>query len=127
MSIEALCGIALCCCAASMILKGIKTEYALYVGVAGGIILFFASLGIVRPIVGFITDITSGSAYSSYYLILIKTMGVAFITHIAAEICRDCGENSTGNKIELTGKLSIIYLSLPVIKKLLEMAKELIT
>lgn len=127
MSVEAICGIALCCCAASMVLKGIKAEYALCVGAAGGVILLFYALGAVRPIAEFINEITADSPYSSYYLILLKATGVAFLTHSAAEICRDCGEGSVGNKVEMIGKLSIIILSLPVIKKLIEMAKELMT
>ena len=125
MSIEALCGTALLCCAASMILKGIKKEYALYVGAAGGVILLSAAFGAVKPISEFISEITEKSAYSSYYTILIKAMGVSFITHSAAEVCRDCGESATGSKVETVGKLCILLLSLPVIKKLLETAKEL--
>ena len=42
-----------------------------------------------------------------------------------SDICRDSGETALASKVELAGKLSIVIISLPLVKQLLEFAKDM--
>lgn len=53
-----------------------------------------------------------------YVNILFKSVGVCYITQIGVDTCKDCGENSLANVVELAGKISVMAISLPIIKAL---------
>lgn len=56
---------------------------------------------------------------TSYFMSVVKVVGIAYITQFSAEIMRDCGENSIASKTELVGKICIMSLTLPIISDFL--------
>jgi stage III sporulation protein AD len=48
--------------------------------------------------------------------VLLRVLCVAVITHVAANVCRDCGEATLAGYAELGGKIEILLLSLPLIE-----------
>lgn len=56
---------------------------------------------------------------------LLKIMGTAYVTEIAAATCRDAQETALAGKIELAGRICIVYLSLPLAVSLLSTLKNL--
>ena len=46
--------------------------------------------------------------------------GIAFLAEFAVSICKDSGENTIANKVELGSKAIIISMSIPIIYNLLE-------
>lgn len=57
--------------------------------------------------------------------LLLKVTGVALISEFAAQICKDAGEDSLGQKAELAGKVTILLMALPLILSLCRMALSL--
>lgn len=55
----------------------------------------------------------------SYFMTVVKVVGIAYITQFGAEIMRDCGENSIASKTEFAGKICIMSLTLPIISDFL--------
>lgn len=55
----------------------------------------------------------------AYLELMGKILGTAFLAGLAADICKDSGENALAAKIELAGKVIIIVLSLPILKAVL--------
>jgi len=49
----------------------------------------------------------------TYYLQLLKMLGVAYVAEFASSICRDAGQQSVAGMIELFAKISIVSLSIP--------------
>jgi len=56
---------------------------------------------------------------SEYANIIMKSAGICYITHIGSDTCRDCSENSLASVVELSGKITVLSLSLPIIKNLI--------
>ena len=50
-------------------------------------------------------------------MILLKTLGVCFLTQLSADSCRDAGEGALAAKVELAGKLFIVILALPLFQQ----------
>jgi stage III sporulation protein AD len=53
-------------------------------------------------------------------------LGLAILTQICAEICKESGEGGIASAIELIGKIEILVLALPLINDILTVAKNLI-
>ncbi len=58
---------------------------------------------------------------------MLKILITPFICKTAADICRECGENGIGSKVELGGRAMIILQTLPILKGLFETAKQMLT
>ena len=55
--------------------------------------------------------------------ILLKIVGVGYLTEFGAGILQDFGSNAVADKVILGGKLTIVLLSLPIIQSLLELIR----
>ena len=99
MEIVALSGIAILAAILAVMLKKYNPEYSILI-----------SLGI------------SGE----YGVILLKTLGVCFLTQLSADSCRDAGEGALAAKVELAGKLFIVILALPLFQQIAGSALSLI-
>lgn len=58
--------------------------------------------------------------------ILLKITGISILTEYAVSICKDSGESSIANKIDLGGKIVVISISIPVISTALESLTKLL-
>lgn len=54
-----------------------------------------------------------------YYNVIFKSAGICYITHIGSQCCKDCNENSLASVVLLAGRLSVVYLSLPLVEDLI--------
>lgn len=89
--------------------------------VVGGFMLF------LTPIITEVRDIFSQAGISESYISLIfKAAAICFITQITCELCRDSGELAIASAAELWGRGAITFMSLPIVKNLLEKINELL-
>ena len=58
--------------------------------------------------------------------LVLKIIGVAYIAQLAASIANDSGESAIASKIELAGKIIILFYTTPVIYSLLNLATGLL-
>ena len=121
-----LCGVALIASSAVFFLRNIKKEYEVPLMLAGSILLIAAALLMAEPIVSYIGNLsesipTAGEAFA----VLMRAVGIAMLTRVAADICRDMGTPSVASSLELTARLEIIILTLPLISSLLESIRAL--
>lgn len=102
-------------------LKTVRTEYALWVVVFTGIFLGLAVLMKLDTIIEelrFLQDYFSD--YSAYIRILVKIIGITYLSEFSSDLCKDAGANTLASQMELFGKLSILVLCMPVMTALLE-------
>lgn len=84
-------------------------------------------LAILSPMAAELRDIFNNAGISDSYLNLIfKATAVCLITQITAELCRDSGESAIASAAEIWGRGAIAYISLPLIRSLLEQITEII-
>ena len=58
--------------------------------------------------------------------VILRALGIALVCELTASFCRDLGESTLAEGVQLFGKLEILVLSLPLLDKVMEMAKELL-
>ncbi len=119
------CGVALCALAAILILKGQKSDFAVFVGTAAGVILVGAAVTTFLPVFDFIKTAVSGTNFSEYMTTLGKAFGITLAVQLSSEVCRDAGEGALASKLELIGKAEILILALPLISELISLAAKI--
>lgn len=91
------------------------------IGIVAGIIIFYYVLTQISVVVNFLSEMLDMVALEeTYFLQLLKMLGVAYAADFAASICRDAGQQSIAGMIELFAKLSIVILSVPGLMYLVE-------
>ena len=101
--------------------KRMKNEYGIYAGIAGSILLLYLGVKKMSGIVDVINRFTNYiSVDSTYIVILLKMLGIAYIAEFTANLSKDAGYHSIASQIELIGKLSILLISAPILEALLD-------
>ncbi len=110
-----------------MIIRHYKPEYALVCQLAGIVVLVIYMLSSFENILSSFKDLMfSGSLDSSFLDVLLKALGISIVTDIVSSICRDSGNNTMANVTDLVGKTIIVGMTLPILKKLTDVAIGLI-
>ena len=114
-------GIGLIALITIIIMKQYRPEFAIYISLIAGVLIFSLAMGKFTAIINLLQSISSKAGINSTFLhILIKITGIAFLAEFAVSICKDSGESAIASKIELGSKVIIITMSLPIISKLLD-------
>ena len=121
MDIIKIIGIGLIALIIIMILRQYKPEFVIYISLIAGAIILLLVMNRLSGIINLLTNLSSKISNGNAFLeILIKITGIALLTEFAVSICKDSGESSIANKIDLGGKVIIISMSIPIISSLLE-------
>ena len=67
-------------------------------------------------------DSFGAGSVREYLPYVLKSVGIGFLSQTAADICTDAGERSAATGILTVGKLGILTVCLPLIKRILDAA-----
>lgn len=119
--------IALLTVIATVVVKPVRSDFALVIALTGGILVLMLVLGYVGQVFSVISDIVSLSGVSSsLYTLLLKIVGVGYLVEFTAGICSDTGNSSLGDKVLLGGKVIILVMALPIVTNILQIIMELL-
>lgn len=120
------CFFAILCVVVASIIKHIRPDFLPYLRISATILVSVFALSVIAPIVSYINSLFSGVGLGEWGINVLKALGVALLVQICADICRDCGESGAASGVELIGKLEILVLCLPMIKKIIGTALEVL-
>jgi len=113
--------IALITCVATLIVRQVKPDFASLVTLTGGILILLMLveyLNQVFDVINYIiekTNLTPG-----LFGIVLKIIGIGYLTEFTANICTDAGSSSLAGKVLLAGKIVILVMSLPILTNIIE-------
>ena len=108
----------------AILLKTTKPELSFAVTITGVIIILLFIADMLKGTVSIFQELTAITGIdNSLIRLLLKIVGVGYITEFSASILQDFGNQSLADKVVLGGKLSILVLSLPIIQSLLTLVK----
>jgi stage III sporulation protein AD len=129
MSIEVLqlVGIGLIAAVIAVVLRQQKSELGIYISIATGFVIFMMIMGRLVSVVGILNNLARQANMDSMHLsVVLKVIGIAYITEYGSQICKDAGESAIASKIELGGKLIILSLTVPILAALLEIILQIL-
>lgn len=127
MEIFRIIGIALTGAFLSILIKNLKPEFSMVIPLIVTYSVIFCVLPYLCVVIEKIKDISIGAGIENEYInIIFKILGISYIAAISSELCRDVGESAVASKIELSAKIIIMFLSLPIVTKLLGIVRVII-
>ncbi|CAB1128913.1 Stage III sporulation protein AD [Candidatus Hydrogenisulfobacillus filiaventi] len=104
-----------------LLLRRERPEWGVVVALAAGVALLFLVLVPLGRVVGTLTQLAGlGHLQGAYLTLLLKVLGIAYLTTLAAQVARDAGETLVAGRVELAGKVLILALALPIIRAITE-------
>ncbi len=100
-----------------MLLKGLRQDAALPLSALINVSLTLCALTLLAPVITFLREFENASGTDGLVTVIGKASGVAVLSTLAADLCRDGGEASLAAKIELCGKCLCLSLALPLIRE----------
>ncbi len=96
-----------------------SAEYGIYVALGTGILILLYISGYLQEAIDFLGSMAEKTGLGAGSIgILLKVMGIAYLTEFSAQLCKDAGYGAIGMKVELAGKLMILVTALPVFQSL---------
>ena len=112
---------------ATLIIKPIRSDFALMIALTGGIIVLIMLLDYLSGVFDtFKLIINSTGISSSLYGLILKIVGIGYLVEFSAGICTDSGNSSLADKLLLGGKIVIMVMALPIITNILQIISELL-
>ena len=105
----------------AVFIKKERGELAILIAIASCVVIFFYIISQLHLVLEFLEELLDMIAIEeTYYLQLLKMLGVAYAAEFASSICKDAGQQSIASMIELFAKMSIVALSIPGLLFLVE-------
>lgn len=102
-------------------LKKERSEYSTFIAIVVGICIFVYLLTKVGVVLQFVEELKSMIAVDGRYIgLVVKMVGITYVAEFATNICKDAGYAAIGSQIEIFAKLSILVVSVPVLRAFLE-------
>ncbi|MBE3592529.1 MAG: stage III sporulation protein AD [Thermoanaerobacter sp.] len=103
------------------VLKETNPEMAIILSLVAGVIIFMMILPKLSAIVEVLNTLARKSGLDNiYFMTTLKIIAIAYITEFGVQLCLDANEKNLASKIEIAGKIIIIFLSIPIIVALME-------
>ncbi len=124
MDIFKIIGVAFITTFSAALLKPSKPELSFAVTVTGVIVILFLIVDALQNTLTVFSTIAQMTGVENGLLkILLKIVGVGYLTEFGAGLLNDFGSNSVADKVVLGGKITIVLLSMPVIESLLQLVR----
>lgn len=118
-------GVAAALCA--VVVKKQAPEIGTIVGLLAGILILLLSYPALKSIKELMTTLSETADLAPAVLNpVIKTVGIAIVTKLAAEICRDAKEGGIASFLETAGAALALVVCVPLIEAVLSMIGELL-
>lgn len=111
----------------AIVLRQYRPEYAVFVSLACSVLaVVYLLQGIVQVMEELGGLLENAMLPGDLIQVVVKCLGVCILTELAANTCRDAGEQAIGAKVELAGKVTLVLVSLPLFERLLQFAERLL-
>lgn len=122
MDIIKIIGIGLVALILIIVIKQYKPEFALYISIAAGLIIFLLVMDKLSGIIDLLMNLSNkANINKEFIVILLKITGIAILSEFAISVCKDSGEAAIASKIDFGAKIIMVAISIPIIASLLEM------
>ena len=111
----------------TIIIRQYKPEFAIISSIITAVILLSYVISIALPVISDIKSMINKTSISFKHLsILLKSVGICYLTQFASDVCRESGQTSISTKIELAGRVAICLISLPLFHDLISIIESII-
>ena len=120
-------GLGLIAAILSLLIKEHKPIFAFLLSLFAGALIFLFLIGKIADVIRVLQNLAEHSGINSVYLkTVLKIVGIAYIAEFGAQIVRDTGQEAVAAKIELAGKILILFMAIPIFRIIIETVMKLL-
>ena len=122
-----LAAIAVAAALCAVVVKKNVAELGMVLALCAGAIILSCSLGALEGVKELMDTLADTAGLSPAVLApVVKTVGIAVLTRVSAELCRDAKEGGIAAFVETAGAAAALLVSLPLLKTVLSMVTGLL-
>lgn len=127
MEIFKIISIAVCTLIATLVVRQIKPEFAFLISLTGCVIILILIFNSFAGVfAGFNKIIEKTGLSGDIFKVLMKVVGIGYVTGFTSDLCGDCGVANLSNYVNFAGKVTILIICFPIFSGLLNLVVELI-
>ncbi|MCZ8520649.1 MULTISPECIES: stage III sporulation protein AD [Paenibacillus] len=110
-----------------LVIKEQKPMFAFLLTAFTGITIFLFLIGKIALVIGVLEDLANRADINMIFLkTILKIIGIAYIAEFGAQIVRDAGQEAVASKIELSGKILIMVMAIPIVSVIIDTVVKLL-
>lgn len=111
----------------AVVVKKNVRELGLVLALLAGVLILAFALPAVEKTLALMDELAALAELSPAVLTpVVKTVGIAIVTRVSAEVCRDAGEGGIAAFVETAGAATALLTALPLLETVLSLVKSLI-
>ena len=111
----------------AVVVRKSASELVVVLALAAGCIILSVSLGALESVRALMDTLADTAGLSPAVLApVVKTVGIAILTRVAAELCRDAQESGIAAFVETAGAAAALFVALPLMETVLSMVTGLL-
>lgn len=127
MNIIAICAAAIISAVLALLLRRQSPQISLLISVGAGVILLLAVIREVLTTADEIQNIlTAGGVAAEDIMILMKTLGICYITEFTCDTVTEAGLLSLSTNLSFVGKITVLITALPLFRGILSAVTTLV-
>lgn len=128
MDIFMICGAAIITAVLALTLRAQSPHSAMLLSVASGAVIILSVLKEMPDTIGGIQSVLSaGGINTGDIAILLKVMGICFVTEFTCDCVTEAGLLSLSTNISFAGKILVLIVSLPLFQNILDIVASLVS
>lgn len=126
MNIVSICALAIVCAVLSLTIKRYNNELSILISISCAVIILLSVIEYVITSIDTVSTILADANISSeYIIILLKVMGICFLTEFTCDCTKEAGLNSLSGNIALAGKVLVLITAMPMFTRILSVVTSL--
>ena len=107
--------------ACSLLIKAKNPEYSFVLSTICAVCVCASAVGMIASLSDFVSGIIKDSGLpSAVFVPIIKCVGIAVLTKLICNLCKDAGQNGTSSAVEYLGSAAMVYTAMPLLGTLLK-------
>lgn len=121
-----ICALSLVCAAAYLILSALGSQISFGAKLASTVLIGGALAVMAEPVISEILSFSKAHEELGRYAgTVLRAVGIAVLSRLCADICRDCGESTLASGVEIALRLEILVLCIPLVREIIGAAFEM--
>lgn len=121
-------GLLLCGSLLSAVLRTGRPELAVCLSLLAGVLVVGMLLKELSPLIAALRRMTAlGGVGENHLGVVLRGAGICLVTQLASDTCRDAGDTALAGKAELTGRILLLLLAVPLYEEILTLVVGVVT
>lgn len=127
MDIVKVCAVCLVAAVLAKVIQPTNRDLAALLSISAVIFGAFCAIEGIYSVFGDIRSLLSGTYINEGYISLaFRALGICYVCELCAQSCRDCGETALGSVLDISGRVAISLMCLPLLDEFMEVVKKVL-